>query len=117
MPLSFSRGALRTASRSGPVACLASWPTGVTQPGGEVTDPVRGTGDQRISVLGRGAFRIVDGDQGLWVVTNSGAPRQGARVDVTGRIQDGFDFSGLGIKLPGPVQNGLVLVESSRSSR
>jgi hypothetical protein len=78
---------------------------------------VRGTVDQSISVLGRGAFRIVDGDQGLWVVTNSGAPRQGARVDVTGRIQDGFDFSGLGIKLPGPVQNGLVLVESSRSSR
>jgi hypothetical protein len=78
---------------------------------------VHGTVDQSVSVLGRGAFRIVDGDQGLWVVTNSGAPRQGARVNVTGRLQDGFDLAGLGVKLPGGVQSGLVLVESSRSSR
>jgi hypothetical protein len=43
-----------------------------------------------------GAYRITDGGQGLWVVTTSGAPRQGARVNVTGRLQDGYDLSAFG---------------------
>jgi hypothetical protein len=80
---------------------------------------VRGTVAQSASVAGRGAYRIVDGDQGLWVVTNAGAPRQGARVDVTGRLQDGFDLSAFGnvLKLPQSVQSGLVLVASSHRAR
>ena len=53
---------------------------------------VNGTVDQSASVGGRGAYRIVDGDQDLWVVTSSGAPRKGARVSVTGRLQDGYDL-------------------------
>jgi hypothetical protein len=83
------------------------------------TITVRGTVEESVSVLGRGAYRIADGDQGLWVVTSSGAPRQGARVDVTGRLQDGYDLSGFGgvIKLPGSLQSGLVLVESSHRAR
>ena len=80
---------------------------------------VRGTVDQSASVMGRGAYRITDGDQGLWVVTSSGAPRKGARVNVTGRLQDGYDLSAFGnvIKLPGSLQSGLVLVESSHNAR
>jgi hypothetical protein len=80
---------------------------------------VRGTVDQSVSLAGRGAYRIVDGDQGLWVVTNSGAPRKGARVDVTGRLQDGYDLSAFGglLKLPGSMQSGLVLVASSHKAR
>ncbi len=80
---------------------------------------VRGTVDQSVSILGRGAYRIVDGDQGLWVVTTSGAPRKGARVDVTGRLQDGYDLSAFGnlLRLPGSVQSGLVLIESSHKAR
>ena len=76
---------------------------------------VRGTVDQSASVMGRGAYRLTDGEQGLWVVTSSGAPRKGARVDVTGRLQDGYDLSAFGsaIKLPGSLQSGLVLIESS----
>ena len=76
---------------------------------------VRGTVEESVSVLGRGAYRIADGDQSLWVVTNSGAPRKGARVDVTGRVQEGYDLSF--IKLPSPIQNGVVLVESSHKAR
>ena len=30
------------------------------------------------------------------MVTTGGAPRQGARVDVTGRLQDGYDLSAYG---------------------
>ena len=80
---------------------------------------VRGTVDESVSVLGRGAYRISDGDQKLWVVTSGGAPRKGARVDVTGRLQDGYDLSGFGgvLKLPGSLQSGLVLVESSHKAR
>ena len=80
---------------------------------------VQGTVDQSASVMGSGAYRLVDGDQGLWVVTTGGAPRKGARVDVTGRLQDGYDLSGFGgvLKLPPSMQSGLVLVESSHKAR
>ena len=73
---------------------------------------VRGTVDHSVSIVGRGIYRITDGDQHLWVVTDTGAPRKGARVDVTGRVQEGFDLSGFGT-LPGILQGGVVLVESS----
>jgi hypothetical protein len=76
---------------------------------------VHGTVDESVSVLGRGAYRLADGDQSLWVVTSSGAPRKGARVNVTGRIQEGYDLSF--VKLPAPIQNGVVLVESSHKAR
>jgi hypothetical protein len=83
------------------------------------TVTVRGTVDQSASIAGRGAYRLVDGDQGLWVVTTSGAPRRGARVDVTGKLEDGYDLSAFGgiIQLPGSMRSGLVLVESSHRAR
>lgn len=83
------------------------------------TITVRGTVAESASVLGRGAYRITDGDQGLWVVTNGGAPRKGARVNVTGRLREGYDLGGLGsvLKLPGSLQSGVVLIESSHKAR
>jgi hypothetical protein len=80
---------------------------------------VRGTVAESASLMGRGAYRITDGDQGLWVVTTGGAPRQGARVDVTGRLQDGYDLSAFGkvLRLPSTLQSGLVLIESSHKAR
>ena len=80
---------------------------------------VRGTVDQSASVMGRGAYRIADGEQGLWVVTTGSAPRKGARVDVTGQLQDGYDLSAFGgvLRLPPSLQSGLVLVESSHKAR
>jgi hypothetical protein len=80
---------------------------------------VRGTVDQSASLMGKGAYRITDGEQSLWVVTSGGAPRKGARVDVTGRIQDGYDLSAFGgvLKLPDSLRSGLVLIESSHKAR
>lgn len=80
---------------------------------------VHGTVDESASVLGRGAYRISDSGQSLWVVTSGGAPRKGARVNVTGRLEQGYDLSGLGsvLKIPGSVQSGLVLVESSHKAK
>ena len=80
---------------------------------------VHGTVAESASVMGKGAYKLTDGDDSLWVVTSGGAPRKGARVDVTGRIQDGYDLGGLGrvLKLPEALQNGLVLIESSHKAR
>jgi hypothetical protein len=80
---------------------------------------VHGTVAESASIVGRGAYRITDGDQGLWVITNSGAPRKGARVNVTGRVQEGYDLGGLAsvLKLPGSLQSGVVLIESSHKAR
>ena len=80
---------------------------------------VHGTVTESVSVLGRGAYRISDRDQSLWVITNGGAPRKGARVSVSGRVQEGYDLGFLGnvVKLPGSVQSGVVLIESSHKAR
>ena len=80
---------------------------------------VHGTVDESASVMGKGAYRISDEGQSLWVVTSGGAPRKGARVDVTGHLQEGYDLSGLGniIKIPGAIQSGLVLMESSHKAK
>jgi hypothetical protein len=83
------------------------------------TVTVRGTVAESASIMGRGAYRITDGGQGLWVVTTGGAPRQGARVNVTGRLQDGYDLSAFSkvLRLPESLQSGLVLIESSHEAR
>jgi len=83
------------------------------------TVTVRGTVAASASIAGRGAYRITDGDQGLWVVTTSGAPRRGARVNVTGRLQDGYDLTAFGniLRLPGSLQSALVLVETEHKAR
>jgi hypothetical protein len=80
---------------------------------------VRGTVAESASIAGRGAYRITDGDQGLWVVTSTGAPRRGARVDVTGRVEEAYDLSGFAsiLRLPSSAQTGLVLVESEHKAR
>ena len=80
---------------------------------------VRGTVAESASVMGKGAYKLTDGEDSLWVVTGGGAPRKGARVDVTGRLEDGYDLGGLGriLKLPEALQNGLVLIESSHQAR
>src|SRR5262245_24430891 len=83
------------------------------------TVTVRGTVAESASVAGRGVYRLTDGDQGLWVVTTSGAPRRGGRVDVTGRLEDGYDLGifAAALRLPGSLQTGLVLIESEHKAR
>ncbi|MBM3804653.1 MAG: hypothetical protein FJW26_20355 [Acidimicrobiia bacterium] len=47
------------------------------------------------SVLGAGAYQVDDGTGKMWVVAKSNVPREGARVGVKGKIQDGFNLGGL----------------------
>jgi hypothetical protein len=70
------------------------------------------------SLANRGAYRIDDDTGQLWVVSDRGTPRKGARVTVNGTIREGFNLGSLGnqINLPG-VGVGLVLMESSHKAR
>jgi len=68
------------------------------------------------SISGRGLYRIGDGESELWVASTSGVPQKGTRVIVAGRIYDAYDVRGLPLPLPSSVANGVLLVESSRST-
>jgi hypothetical protein len=79
---------------------------------------VSGAVVESFSVADRGAYRIADDTGQLWVVSDRGVPRKGARVKVTGRIREGFNFGSLGdgLRLPAAIGSGLVLVESSHKA-
>jgi hypothetical protein len=70
------------------------------------------------SLANQGAYRIDDNTGQLWVVSDKGTPRKGARVTVKGTIREGFNLGSLGdqIKLPG-IGVGLVLLESSHTAK
>ncbi len=68
------------------------------------------------SVLGRGAYEVDDGTGTLWVISDKGVPRKGARIAVKGKIQDGFDLDSL-LKLPEALSSGLVMIESSHKAK
>ena len=79
---------------------------------------VSGTVVESYSLASRGAYRIGDGSGELWVVSDRGVPRQGARITVTGKIRDKFNLGSLGgmINLPSGLGQGLVLMESSHKA-
>lgn len=74
---------------------------------------VSGTVVNSYSVAGRGAYELEDGRARIWVITDRGTPRRGAKVSATGTVREIFNLGGLGdlLRLPG---GGVVLVESSR---
>src|SRR5580698_2421915 len=54
---------------------------------GKVTDS--------FGAMGRGVFQVDDGTGTMWVVTGHyGTPENGAKVAVTGHIEQGFSFGG-----------------------
>ena len=75
---------------------------------GEVVDSV--------SVLGRGAYKLDDGTGTIWIVSDKGVPRRGARVGVRGKIKDVVDLGTL-IPLPPQVGSGMVMVESEHKAK
>ena len=72
---------------------------------------LRGNVLESVSLLGHGAYKLDDGTGTIWVVSNHGVPRRGARVKVNGRIRDVVDI-GTVLKLPEQVGSGLVMQES-----
>ena len=71
------------------------------------------------SLVGRGAYQLEDKSGRLWVVSDSGVPRKGARVSVKGTVREGFSLGAVGdrLKLPPAIGSGLVLMESSHKAK
>ena len=61
----------------------------------------------------RGFYRLEDRTGELWIVSDRGVPRRGARVKVRGVVREGFNLGALGDRLPRSIGAGLVLIESS----
>jgi hypothetical protein len=76
---------------------------------------VSGSVTESYAFASRGAYRIDDDSGELWVVSDRGVPRKGARVTVKGTIREGFNLGSLGDRLPAGV--GLVMIESSHKAR
>ena len=56
---------------------------------------VAGHVSDSFGALGAGVFQIDDGTGTIWVYSGSyGVPSNGAKVAVTGRIEQGFSFGG-----------------------
>jgi hypothetical protein len=68
------------------------------------------------SIAGRGAYHVEDGTGRLWVVSDHGVPRNGARVKVTGTIREGINLGALGDRLRLP-SGGVILVEREHQVR
>jgi len=77
---------------------------------------VVGTVTRSYSVLGRGVYEIDDGTGKLWIASEKGVPREGAKVVVKGKIRDGYNLGSF-IKLPEAISSGLVMIESSHKAR
>jgi hypothetical protein len=77
---------------------------------------VTGNVVRSVSILGKGAYQIDDGTGKLWVISDKGVPREGARIQAKGKIRDGFNLAGL-VKLPDVVSSGMVMIESGHRAK
>jgi hypothetical protein len=77
------------------------------------------SGDVRdsYSIMSRGVYRVEDSTGSLWVYSDKGVPRTGAKVKVTGTIREGFNLGNLADRLPAGMASGLVLIEREHSAR
>ncbi len=82
------------------------------------SEEVRLTGEviDSYSVASTGAYQIDDGTGRLWVWSNTGVPRKGSRVTVTGTVREAFNLGALGnlVKLP---QGAVILMEREHKAR
>jgi hypothetical protein len=69
------------------------------------------------ALLGRGVYRVSDRSGQLWVLSDRGVPRTGARVKVRGTIREAFSLGPLGAALPAAVGAGVIMVEGSHDVR
>ena len=71
------------------------------------------------SLADRGVYRVQDGSGSLWVASDRGVPRDGARVSVRGTIREGFNLGALGNRahLPRGIGSGLIMMEISHKAK
>lgn len=79
----------------------------------EVT--VRGVVNESFSLAGRGAYQIEDRTGSLWVLSDRGVPRRGARVEAKGTIREAFNLGPFTERI-GRTLSGVVMVEHSHKA-
>jgi hypothetical protein len=93
----------------------------LADPGRYRNDTVKLSGEvvDSYSVANRGVYLIDDGTGRLWIVSEKGVPRRTARVEVKGKVREGFNIGSLAdaLKLPPGIAAGLVLLESSHKAK
>jgi hypothetical protein len=108
------------------VGCAATTINSVMADPGRYRDKevtIAGEVEESLGVLGRGFFKLRDGQSALWVYTSRGLPRQGSRLNTRGRVRDLASIDQLTSKESVPevvrqaVGNGLVLVETDRRAQ
>jgi hypothetical protein len=67
------------------------------------------------SIANRGVYLIEDDTGQLWVASERGVPRRGARVKVSGTVREGYNLGVLGSRLRLP--NGVVLIEREHEAK
>ncbi len=55
---------------------------------------VHGTVENSMGALGHGAYLLADDTGRIWVISNTGVPARGAKVDVEGVVFEGVQFGG-----------------------
>ena len=55
---------------------------------------VEGTVTNSVGVMGKGGYQIDDGTGSIYVISGSGVPSRGSRVEVTGRVSPGVEVLG-----------------------
>jgi hypothetical protein len=78
---------------------------------------VAGEVTESVGVLGKGFFKLQDESGSLWVYTNRGLPRKGARVESKGTIRDLASIDSVPDSVRQAVGSGLLLVESDRKAQ
>lgn len=78
-----------------------------------------GSVEESYSVADRGFYRLDDGTGQLWIVSEHGVPRNGARVSVHGTIRDAFNLGAIGsrVRLPPAVASGVMMLEKSHKAK
>jgi hypothetical protein len=116
------------------VGCASTTINGVMADPGRYRDKevtIAGEVEESLGILGRGFFKLRDGQNALWVYTSRGLPRNGSRLSTRGRVRDLASISQLISKdsdqptskasVPEVVRqavgNGLVLVETDRKAQ
>jgi hypothetical protein len=116
------------------VGCASTTINGVMADPGRYRDKevtIAGEVDESLGILGRGFFKLRDGQSALWVYTSRGLPRNGSRLNTRGRVRDLASIDQLISKesdqptskasVPEVVRraigNGLVLVETDRKAQ
>jgi hypothetical protein len=55
---------------------------------------IAGTVTNSVGVMGKGGYQVDDGTGKIYVISGSGVPSRGSRVEVTGRVSPGVEVLG-----------------------